>query len=763
MTSQAQVGPDQPTLPAPMASPSTLTSNPILNQLLEAKAKQERDLRIASWVDSEYTKCRNARYPFERQWYINLAFYNGRHYLVPVEVTGAGTRLTATKAPAHRVRLVVNHCRTIVRREHSKLTSSKPIPTVVPASNETEDFSAAQVGESLIRAQFGYSEFEAAYSDWVWWGAACGVSFIKQWWDGGAKDYNNMVPPPPPVGQMPDGTEVELTPEMLAEVPGAEQLLNQPPVPSDGKICFERVTPFHIYVPDLLTKDLNKQPYVIQVMTRHPEWVKKAFNLPNVTCDARASNTIMEAGTLITKGMEEHLDAVIVKECWIKPGFHPDFPQGGVVTIVNSKAVQVADTWPLPYPEYPFYKYDGINTGGFYGDSVLVDAIPLNKEINKARSQAIEIRNTMGKPKFVYQQGSVDIRKVNTESGQGIPYTAGYQPPQVIPGTDVPATFYDEIAQSRQDLDDIAGQHEVSRGNTPKDVTSGTAITFLEEQDSSLLSDQVSSIERAIELLGRHYLSLVSEYWDDNRVVKVTGRNNEFEAIHWKQGALKGNIDVRVQTGSALPISKAARQAMITEWIQMGILDPTLGMEILDMADMTRVVDEMLVDKKQAQRENLKMADIQATKTFELLLNPQPGPPDPTTGQPVMPTQDPASGNWMNGDGTPFQPQPPVPVNSWDNHEEHVMWHNQFRKTQEFEMLPDANKTAFELHVQLHQMSLSANIVNTRGQVTQENKQPPPEFPIDEQGDPNAGEASGSEGGDSGGEGEAPPQESGNG
>ncbi len=710
------------------ANGSTSTSpdeieNVLLQQLLKQKEDEENAKKWASWVDGEYTKCKNARQPFERQWYINLAFHNSKHYLAPVEIAGQGFRLTPLKSPPHRVRLTINKCRTIVRREVSKLTSSKPIPTVVPSSNEMEDFSAAQVGESLIRSQFGYAEFESAYRAWIWSGTTFGVSFLKQWWDGAAKDWNNMVPPPAPVVPGPDGQPVPAPQEIIQQRPDLQEYMQQLQ-PAQGKICLEKIDPFYIYVPDLLTKDLEKQPYVIQVMTRHPEWVKKAFNLPNVQADARAATTLMDAASLVTKGMEDHLDSVLVKEVWIKPGFHPDFPEGGVLTVVNSRVVQQLTKWPLPYPEYPFYKFDGIDTGGFYSDSILVDAIPLNKEINKARSQAAEIRNTMGKPKFFYQEGSITPRKVSSEPGQMIGYRAGFQPPVPINGVEVPNTFYNEIAQSQQDLDDLSGQHEISRGTTPKDVTSGTAITFLEEQDTALLSSQVASIEHGIENLGKHYLHLVSTYWDDSRVIKVTGRNNEFEAITWKKGALRGNLDVRVQTGSALPFSKAAKQAMITEWMQMGILPPETGMEILEMADMTRVVDEMLVDKKQAQRENLKMADLSATPTFELLLNPAPFD-NPETGETVPPqpmdAADPKS-PWMNGDGTPFQPQPPVPVNSWDDHDQHIFWHNQFRKTQEFELLPDANKKAFELHVQLHQMAGMANMVNTRGQVVQESE-----------------------------------------
>jgi hypothetical protein len=699
----------------------------LLAAIVAQRELEEKKKAWASWVDAEFVKCKNARSAFERQWFINLAFVMGKHYLSPIEIAGQGFRLTTPKAPPWRVRLVVNFIRPAVLRELAKLTSSRPMPTVVPSTNEGEDFSAAQVGEALIKARFAYAEFEEQYRDWIWWGIVCGVSFIKQWWDGSAKDYDSMALPEPIT--MPDGSPVPE--DMLAMIPGAQEYM-QTLQPAVGRICAERVNPFHMYVPDLLSKRLESQPYVIQVMTRHPDWVKKAYNLESVTPDSRAAATVMDAASLITKGMEEHLDSVIVKEMWLKPNAHPDFPEGGVLTIVNSKVVQVAEKWPLPYPEYPYYKYDGIPTGGFYSDSSIVDLVSLNKEYNRSRSQMMEIKNTMGKPKIVYAHGSINPRKISSEPGQSIPYTAGYPPPQIMPGTDVPSTFYQELEILRRDFDDISGQHEISRGQTPKDVTSGTAIAFLQEQDDSLLSAKVSSIELACQFLGKHYLHLVSTYWDDQRVVKVTGKNQEYEAIHWKKDALRGNMDVRIQTGSALPVSKAAKQALVTEWMQNGFLDPVTGMEVLDVGDLSKVADELLVDKKQAQRENLKMADVPA-QLVKLLLNPAPGPngEQPTqVPNPQDPTQPPVT---LNGDGTPFQPQPPVPVNSWDNHEAHIQWHNHFRKTQEFELMAEENKQVFEMHVQMHQMSMMGMQVNPSNQMVAEPQAPvqsgPPGFP----------------------------------
>lgn len=694
--------------------------------LMEQNERKRKQEQWASWVDAQYTRCRNARVPFERQWYINLAFTAGKQYVAPIDVPTQGFRLTTPKAPPWRVRLVINKTRVAVRTECSKLTTSKPIPVVAPATNEDEDFSASKVAEQLLKSEFATAAFESTYRSWIWWGVVCGTSYLKIYYDPQKLDHDAKKLPPAPT--MPGSDEPlpeDILEKLKATVPGLGEALDTPR-PAQGKICVERVTPFHIYAPDLLTEDINEQPYIIQVMTKSPLWVQKKFGfMPSP--DARASNTILDAATIIAKGSEEHLDSVLVKECWIKPNGHPDFPDGGVVTVINSRVVQVREEWPYPFEEYPFYKYNGIPTGGYYSDSSVVDLIPLQKEYNKKRSQMIEIQNMMGKPKLVYQRGSLNPKRISSEPGQSIEYTAGYEKPEVLPGVEVPMSFVNELEKLQQEFDDVSGQHEISRGQTSlSSLTSGTAIAYLQEQDDAKLNYQVAAIETAMELLGKHYLELAGKYWDDDRLIRVTGANNAFEAMHWKKGMLKGNTDVRVQTGSALPFSKAAKTALLTEFMQNGFVDPVSGMERMDMGGMDKILDDALVDKRQAVRENLKMADA-PDKMLELLLNPAPGPEgQPPYEAPQYAPQDPAMEGMggppqpvgmqqMNGDGTPFVPKPPVPVNSWDNHAEHIRWHNHFRKTQEFEMLSDLKKQAFELHVQLHQIALQGAMMNQMG------------------------------------------------
>ena len=724
--SLSQAAGSVPPSPTPAEPPSSSTNLPggislpkPIQDILDQRKKNE----WAAWAEQEFVRCRNARLPFERQWFLNIAFTSGRQYLSPVNVPGHGFRLTAPKAPPWRVRIVINKIRTAVRTECSKLTSNKPIPTVIPATTEDEDYTAARVAEQILKAEFATMEFDKMFKSYVWWGVVTGNSFIKSYWN--PKEIDPEVQPPPQPHPM------------AAQFPGVEL----PPIQNTvhGKICYERVNPFHIYVPDLLAEDIEKQPYVMHVTTRNPLWVERNFGFKPTT-DSRAAQTIMEAAVLAPQNANnEHFDSVMVKEVWLKPDAHKDFPKGGVLTIINHKVVQVQEEWPWPFKEYPFYKYDGIPTGGFYTESIVTDLIPVQKEYNRTKSQIIEIKNTMGKPKILAQRGSINPKMISSEPGQAVLYTPGFEKPTVMPPAEIPQTMPVLLDRLTSDFDDISGQHEITRGNTPSQVTSGTAISFLQEQDDSKLAYQVAGIEHAVQKLGRHYLKYVQKYWDDERLLRIVGSDGTFEAMHWKGSDLRGNTDVRVQAGSALPESKAARTAILTEWMQNGWVDPNTGMEMLGMNGYEKIIEDFLVDKRQAQRENLKMAEADPMM-MQQLLSPPVGP----DGQPMMgidpsnPTGQPIPYDPMTQQ--PWQPQPPLPVNSYDNHDAHIHFHNQFRKTQQFELLDDALKQAFELHVQGHQMALSMQQIGSgglpvsgpdpatnEGEVTEEGvEQPPP-------------------------------------
>jgi hypothetical protein len=298
----------------------------------------------------------------------------------------------------------------------------------------------------------------------------------------------------------------------------------------------------------------------------------------------------------------------------------------------------------------------------------------------------------MAKPQLMAQKGSVNPRAITTEPGQVILYRPGFTPPQPLPLQPLPNYVLNELDQIRLDMDDISGQHEVSRGTVPPGVTAATAISFLQEQDDTMLSWAVRSLETGVQDLARLMLHYVIDYWDAPRTVKVTGVDGSFDVVSLMSSDIEGNTDIRIETDSALPTSRSAKQAFVMDLMKMGFIDSDKGLEVMEIGGINKIYEQINVDKRQAQRENIRMQQIPEQTLMQF--------------QEAQQLYEQAQG--MRPDGQPMPPvPPPVSVNSWDNHALHIQVHDNFRKTQTFEALPDVIKAAFETHVTFHRQALA--------------------------------------------------------
>lgn len=633
-------------------------SNEELDFSASRAAKKQHDA-IIRWTQEQFRSIRNARVVTERQWYLNLAFYFGKQNVAVLKPQTAGigsstsTRLYVPPAPYYRARPVINRIRPTVRTELAQLTGNRPNATVVPASAEDRDMYAAMAGEQIWYNLYSEHKLRALIRKSMWWTLLCGSGFMKSYWD-------------------------------WTKGPVGEDGLPQ------GDICFTHETPFHVLCPDFREEELENQPYLIHAQVKSPEFVamhfKQALDGSQINPNSADAQELLEESFLNLIGTQSmnKQQSVLVLEVWVKPGMHPMFQDGAYFTIVGDKIVQGYQGWPYSHGKYPFAKFDHIPAGKFYSTSLVEDLIPLQKEYNRTRGQIIEAKNRMAKPQLVAPRGSVDPSKITTEPGLVIQYTPGFDPPSPIPLSPLPAYVLQEIDRILLDWNDIAGQHEVSHGQVPPGVTAATAISFLQERDESKLSPTFDSLEEGVEKIAQMSLSYVHDYWDEPRLIKVTGPDGSFDAMAFKGSDLRNNLDIRIEAGSALPTSKAAKQALIMDLMKMGFIDPQKGLEVMDMGGINKIYEQVQVDQRQAQRENLKMSKITADMVQQhneqnammLEINPE------------------------------HLPMALVPVNTWDNHRLHIEFHNNYRKGQAFENLSDEVKAVYEEHVRDHVMAI---------------------------------------------------------
>lgn len=649
------------------------------------KKKKEAD-ELVAWVKSEYQKCKTARKLEENDWYIQLAFYNGYQYHDWRSVNGRQI-LQEEPNPASLPRITVNRIEPIVRTEIAKTTSGQPSASVVPASNDEDDLLAANAAEQVWQYMYDKNKFQTEVLQKAeFWRAICGNGFIKTLWD----------------------PTVEIK-EPIAEIdPLTMEKKVVQNVSGKGDVKYEAVSPFHLFVSDLAQEDIEQQPYIFNVYTKSVEWVKSNFAnvLPKDFEPSKVTAAeIEEAALMDIRGVDNvRPDSALVIEAWIKPGATRKLPKGGLVTIIDSEIVQMADAGiPYSHGEYPFAHLHGIQTGKFYRRSVIKGLIPLQREYNRTRSQIIHAKNLMAKPQMMFQDGSVDPRKITARAGIWIPVRPGFQFPTPVPIQPLPSYVLQEVQQLASDFEDISGQHQISKGDAAPGVTAATALAYLGERDDAYLTTIFNSIEAGIEKVARQSLSLFVQYVQTERLIKTVGNDGSYDAMMLTGSDVASGTDIRIESGSALPTSKAARQSLITEWMKMGFISPNDGLRVLEMGMLKQYYNLIKIDENAAQRENLTMKRLDEEQVMQASMEFQN---KVQMGDPSTMTQDP-----MTGEMVPIAQPPIVPVNDWDNHAVHVEVHNRFRKSQTFELLPEPVKEEFQRHIALHQQALQAQMM----------------------------------------------------
>lgn len=642
-------------------------SNEQLDDLANKSKQKDFNNKVISWTKTAHTRCKTLRQQLERQWYINMAFYIGRQNVAvvsPQSSVGAGVRLYTPPVPYYRSRPVINRIRPIIRTELAKLTAQKPTATIVPATGEDRDMAAAQAGEQIWDSIYRSKKIKGIFSRAMLWTLTCGTGFMKTAWDPNKVDREG----------------------------------------NRGDFLYECVTPFHLFIPDMLAQDIEDQPYIIHIQTKSVDWVKANYPGINAEPNVMEANDILNDSFLQLVGASDfRKNSILCYEVWIKPGQTDFMPNGGMFTIIGETVTQFIENNPYVHQQYPFVKFEHIPTGRFYADSVINDLLPIQREYNRTRGQMIEAKNTMAHPQLIAAEGSVDASKITTEPGQMILYKLGFPKPEPMPLQNLPSYVIQEVERLLLDFEDISGQHQVSKGQVPPGVTAATAISFLQEQDESMLATTFGSIEEGFEKIGYQTLCYVKQYWDVPRTVKVVGRDGQFNVLSFMGSQLGDNTDIRVEAGSALPTSKSAKQALLMDLMSQGFIPPEKGLELMDVGGVQRLYEEVQIDSAQATRENMKMAAVtdddmsMYLQTFQGIntMTGQPMLVDPNSGQPLTDAM-----------GNPTAPPLIVPVNTFDNHQIHISVHNNYRKGQEYEQLPQRIKDLFEEHVNQHMMAL---------------------------------------------------------
>ena len=673
-----------------------------LEQFKPFEQMTERELVALS--DEWFERVTSSRRHVERWALLATAFYMDQQYVDFYQAANAGTMLTQLPAKKGRVRTIDNVIEPAIRNELARLLRNRPHGVVVPESLDGEDYEAAHAGQDLIEHITREHRLEEYYQEATLWKLFGGVSLLDTQWDptAGPPRQDGMGGAPESMMHDPDvlthteGLPPEALPPEMQNAAGqfggngAGGVAGTMPQ-GEGDFEFRVLSCFEFGVPHIRKRDIQEQPYVMITRAYELEEIYDRWGIVVEPDSGQRYGLLDERLTqILLGGMQPErlpkgtsapkIPTAIVKETWIRPSVRA--PQGLVLITAGGQVLDL-QTWPhYLQGKYPFAKLEFSQVpGSFWSKGMVQSLIPLQRRINRATSVQVEQLNLRASVSTAVPRGT------NVRSAMGGKATlyemppGATQPAHTITAPEVGDVVLREIEMAKASVSDITFQHEVSRGTTPPNVRSGTAINALKEMDDAASSIPLRSIERAVEHQGNLILRMARDLWDEPRLVQVLGDDGDIERRSFIRGGDLGG-QFYVQPGSAWPFSKAEREQAVYQALEWQLIDQREATQVLEMGGLRRVFNERHIDMRHARRENQRFEELSAVNDL--------GQVDLQMFAQQLEFLRPAD---------------------WHNHEVHIEMHNRVRKSPQYERWPTYRKFAFEAHIMAHQAALYAQMV----------------------------------------------------
>jgi hypothetical protein len=438
------------------------------------------------------------------------------------------------------------------------------------------------------------------------------------------------------------------------------------------------------------TRDIGDALWWVRCTTLTPEQAQARYNLDEPP-KADANSVYLPHTQYLLGKRHQRSEArmVMVYTYYERPRPKQGIP--GCIVHVAGEHYEVHD-WPFPWAELNL-GLSRMNELGdtWLGDTPLTDARQVQMALNDARSAMRAHVQRAANARIMYPSGAIDDEDDLTDDvGEVIEYhpdgTGGK--PEWFHAPEVPRWLAMEPQNLVGELDEIFYSYDVTRGKAPGDRNSGSALAILAEKGDSPLGPTAKDQQRMWERLGRLtlqvYRAQVGQLSAKSTVMTDSGSP---VTIEWTAADIDEHPKVHVPLDSVMPRSQAATRAELVQIAQsfprvQEAMDLETTGRVLGVSDLTSAFAAMDSDGQKAEREN------------ESMLSGQVQLPDP-----------------------------------WDAHAIHVLRHNSFRNSPDYEAMPPELQGVVDAHVAAHERLMEEEMLEQQAKAMEAAMLPVPGGP----------------------------------
>ena len=295
---------------------------------------------------------------------------------------------------------------------------------------------------------------------------------------------------------------------------------------------------------------------------------------------------------------------------------------------------------PDSIEDYPIIPFHFKWTGTPFPMSAVSPLIGKQQEINKAHQIMVHNASLGSSLRWMYEEGSIDTElweRYSSAPGALLPIRPGITPPTPVQPAPLSNAFFTITQEGKQDMEYLAGIYSSMMGDAGGASETYRGMLALDEYGTRRIKQWMkNSIEPALRDVGRLVMQFsqgtytaykrfrivqpnaIQEH--KQQEVNIPIYNDMGEAIGKSMDIASIKFDVRIISGSTMPINRWAYLEELKQLMQMGVIDDIALLAETDIKNKEKIVErKSLYSQLQGQIEQLSEAMKDKDGTIETL------------------------------------------------------------------------------------------------------------------------------------------------
>jgi hypothetical protein len=290
-------------------------------------------------------------------------------------------------------------------------------------------------------------------------------------------------------------------------------------------------------------------------------------------------------------------DNMVICESWRLPYWGPDGEKhAGRHSIVFCEGTLLDEDYDREVFPLMFFRWKDLGSG-FYGQSLVEQLTPFQLRLNELNQTIRKSQDLISVPRIFVEAGTkLQKEQINNGIAKLIPYRG--KPPIVMNWQAVHPELYSERERTRSSAFEYAGISQLSaQAKLPDNarLDSSKALREYSMRENERFSLQAQSFEALIPELAEHILELSAILYKNGTNKKVTFMDRSLvDEIDWAVVAKffkERRYVFQLEASSIMNMTPAAREDIINNWANQGIIDLSEYKALLNNPDIEEAQD----------------------------------------------------------------------------------------------------------------------------------------------------------------------------